>query len=157
VNQLGLTDGLGFDYQVVPPQIWPYDPLGIMAWLPTKVGPQTPLLFLGFSAGVVGLLGAALAWQWSGGKVLGLIAVDGWGVPLVTDFPTYRLSHDRFTHESSAWLGAGSESFYAEPAAPHLGLWAEPKRVQGYWVINQRTQPTTAAVFLQVLFARHLS
>lgn len=61
-------------------------------------------LFIGFSAGVVGAIAAAWKWRFVGGKVKGFVAADGWGVPLGGDFPIYRMSHDRFTHWSSAWL-----------------------------------------------------
>lgn len=98
---------------------------------------EIPLVFLGFSAGVVGAIGAAHLWQWAGGTVKALIAVDGWGVPLYGDFPVHRVSHDYATHWSSSLLGAGDEGFYADPPLPHLDLWRSPHTVQGW-----QTRPT---------------
>ena len=51
-------------------------------------------MFIAFSAGVVAAVTAAMQWQGEGGKIKGLIAFDGWGVPLLGDFPVYRVSHD---------------------------------------------------------------
>ena len=121
---------------------------------------QTELVFLSFSAGVVGAMGAAWTWQQLGGKVKALIALDGWGVPLYGDFPIHRVSHDHFTHWSSAWLGAGADSFFADPAVDHLDLWRSPQTVQGWWVPEDTTTQrsptaTTAAVFLTVLLKRY--
>ncbi|MBD2121908.1 hypothetical protein [Trichocoleus sp. FACHB-262] len=117
---------------------------------------QTGLVFLSFSAGVAGAVGAAWAWQQLGGQVKALIALDGWGVPLYGDFPIHRVSHDYFTHWSSALWGAGADSFYAEPAIDHLELWRSPQTAQGWWVpVENATQQsptaTTAAIFLTVL------
>ena len=121
---------------------------------------QTGLVFLSFSAGVVGAVSAAWTWQQLGGKVKALIALDGWGVPLYGDFPIHRISHDHFTHWSSALLGAGADSFYAEPAVDHLALWRSPQTAQGWWVPEDTTTQrsplaTTAAVFLTVLLKRY--
>lgn len=117
-------------------------------------------VFLSFSAGVAGAIGAAWAWQQLGGKVKALIALDGWGVPLYGDFPIHRVSHDHFTHWSSALLGAGADSFYADPAIDHLDLWRSPQTVQGWWVPTAATTPlqpiaTTVAVFLTVLLQHY--
>ncbi|MGL5881148.1 MAG: hypothetical protein ACRC2V_25690 [Xenococcaceae cyanobacterium] len=92
-----------------------------------------PLLFICFSAGVVGGIGAAIAWQMQGGKVNVFIAIDGWGVPLFADFSIHRFSHDYFTHWSSALLGAGEDSFYADPAVEHLEMWRSPQTIMGWW------------------------
>ncbi|MEP0871703.1 hypothetical protein NDA01_17970 [Trichocoleus desertorum AS-A10] len=121
---------------------------------------QTGLVFLSFSAGVAGAMGAAWAWQQLGGQVKALIALDGWGVPLYGDFPIHRVSHDYFTHWSSALWGAGADSFYAEPAIDHLELWRSPQTVQGWWVpvanpTQQSPTATTAAIFLTVLLQRY--
>lgn len=135
-----------------------------------KVQPvrKPPLLILSFSAGVVGAFGAALAWRGMGGEVKALIALDGWGVPLYADFPIHRVSHDYFTHWSSALLGTGEDSFYAEPPVAHLELWRSPQSAQGWWVpstvsnaqvgrSSQTSVPvqTTAAVFLLTLLTRY--
>lgn len=125
-----------------------------------------PLLFISFSAGVVGAIGAAWGWQLLGGRVKAFIALDGWGVPLFGTFPIHRLSHDYFTYWSSALLGSGEDSFYANPPVEHLEIWRSPQSVQGYWVhptastqpqnLHQAT-PTrlTAAEFLTMLIERY--
>ncbi len=92
------------------------------------------LVFIGFSAGVVAAIGAAQQWQAAGGTVKAVIAIDGWGVPLWGNFPIHRLSHDAFTHWSSALLGSGGDSFYADPAVRHLDLWRAPQQICGYHV-----------------------
>jgi hypothetical protein len=111
---------------------------------------QVPLIWIGFSAGVVGAIGAARQWQRLGGKVVAFVAIDGWGVPLYGDFPIYRISHDAFTHWSSAILGASEDSFYADPPVAHLELWRSPQTVQGWWMKSGGGDriPTTAAQFL---------
>ena len=106
---------------------------------------------IAFSAGVVAAVALLQRWQWSGGQVAGLIALDGWGVPLPTHYRTFRLSHDRFTHRSSGLLGSGSVNFYADPAVPHLQLWQAPQTVSG-WQLDTTSgyavQATTAIDFL---------
>jgi len=124
-------------------------PVGaIPPWLP----PGESLVFVSFSAGVAGAIGAAWMWQQLGGQVGAFFALDGWGVPLGGTFPIHRLSHDRFTHWSSAILGSGGESFYADPPVEHLDLWRDPQTAQG-WHVSQTAgietaAPTTAAQFL---------
>jgi hypothetical protein len=132
-----------------------------------------PLVFIAFSAGVVAAIGAATVLQVVGKSVQGLIAIDGWGVPLTACFPIYRLSHDYFTHWSSALLGAGQESFYADPPVEHLQMWRSPQTVQGWWVRSQQTsisskspsnlwdqsdppQATTAGEFILNLLTRSI-
>lgn len=120
----------------------------------------SPLVFIGFSAGVVGAIGAAWGWQLLGGSVKALIALDGWGVPLVGNFPIYRLSHDYFTHWSSAALGSGQDSFYADPPVSHLELWRSPQAVAGWRVhsVMAKSQPrsyTTAAQFMTMLLENY--
>lgn len=120
-----------------------------------------PLTFIGFSAGAVGAMGAAWLWQRSRGHVKGLIALDGWGMPVLGRFPVYRLSHDYFTHWSSAVLGKGIESFWADPAVDHLELWrsrsvpldVSPDTVKGWWLSptpagKYTALPTTAREIL---------
>lgn len=121
---------------------------------------KASVIFISFSAGVVGAIGAAWGWQQMGGTVNALIALDGWGVPLYGDFPIYRLSHDYFTHWSSALLGGGDESFYASPPVEHLDLWRSPKTVTGCWFRKtgfgfEPPTATNAALFLATLIERH--
>jgi hypothetical protein len=114
------------------------------------------LIFVAFSAGVVGAIGAARLWQRAGGQVQALVAIDGWGVPLYGDFPIHRVSHDVFTHWSSAGLGAGQSSFYADPAVEHLEIWRSPQTVKGWQMAAFHPQrETTAAQFLQSLLAHY--
>ena len=111
---------------------------------------------ISFSAGIVGAIGAATAWQLLGGKIAAFFALDGWGVPLVGNFPIHRISHDYFTHWSSALLGKGGDSFYADPAVEHLELWRSPQTVEG-WSISGNLQikrGTTVTQFLQRLLDR---
>lgn len=115
----------------VPTTIAPFDGIAIARFL----GQQSPppgLIVLAFSAGVVGAIAAAQIYQHQGGKISGFLAWDGWGVPLVGDFPLARVSHDELTHWSSHLLGGGEASFYAEPAVEHLDLWRDPHLVQGW-------------------------
>lgn len=121
---------------------------------------MSPVVFIGFSAGVIGEIGAAWGWQILGGKVKALIALDGWGVPLFGDFPIHRLSHDFFTHWSSSWLSSGQDSFYADPPVEHLTLWRSPHTVTGWWVhssVGESLSRTylTAAEFLTMLLKRY--
>lgn len=138
------------DYKVV-------SPVHILEFLQTHFGhPQQrrspPIVFIAFSAGVVGAISAASVWQSLGGEVLALIAIDGWGVPLFGNFSLHRLSHDYFTHWSSAMLGSGSDNFYAEPAVDHLTLWRSPHCVSGCYTKNsQIVSHLSAAEFLIML------
>ncbi|MCT7951512.1 hypothetical protein NG798_17045 [Ancylothrix sp. C2] len=118
------------------------------------------VIFISFSAGVAGAIGAAWGWQQRGGKVAAFFGLDGWGVPLAGDFPIYRLSHDYFTHWTSALLGTGDQSFYGTGATSHLQLWDMPQTVQGWWYNSASfglypVRPTTAALFLVSLLERH--
>lgn len=121
---------------------------------------ETPLVFISFSAGVVGAIGAAWGWQMLGGQVKAFIALDGWGVSLFGNFPIHRLSHDYFTHWSSSLLGSGFDSFYADPPVEHLKLWRSPQTVEGWRILHPdvETQPRsrlTAAQFLTMLLERY--
>jgi hypothetical protein len=106
------------------------------------------LTLIGFSAGVVKAIFLAQYWQAKGVKIAALIAIDGWGVPLIGNFPIYRLSHDYFTHWSSCVLGTGRKNFYADPPVNHLSLWSSPGEVTGWLVTGNLTQRTTALTFL---------
>ena len=117
--------------------------------------PTCPLIFISFSAGVVGAIAAGTAWRRMGGTVKAFIALDGWGVPLFGDFPIYRVSHDEFTHWSSALLGSGEESFYADPGVGHLELWRAPQTARGWWVKREgERELSTAAEFLAGVLER---
>ncbi|BBD56078.1 hypothetical protein [Planktothrix agardhii] len=133
-----------------------YSSLDILNFI-DKNNPKSAIMIIAFSAGVVGAIGAALAWQQLRGEIQGLIAIDGWGVPLIGNFPIYRISHDYFTHWSSALLGGGIESFYADPAVEHLELWRSPQTTKGWWIHQTSTglktaTPTTARTFIQNVF-----
>ena len=128
------------DWLIFPTNIYqPYSAIDIYQWL-KKYQPlateSQPLHFVAFSAGVVGAIGAAWAWQFQGGKIASFVALDGWGMPLLGNFPIYRISHDYFTHWSSALLGAGKDNFYAEPAVDHLDLWRSPCNCRGWRVTS---------------------
>jgi hypothetical protein len=158
--EIGLDTALVFPTDRNPP----YSAPAILQFLHQQLSrefPQTwltvPLVLIGFSAGVVGAVGAAWGWRSLGGKVQTLIALDGWGVPLWGDFPIHRVSHDAFTHWSSALLGTGSDNFYAEPGVEHLDLWRSPHTSHGWQIPADSTQPpiaTTAARFIAEVLVR---
>ncbi|MDJ0659666.1 MAG: hypothetical protein QNJ42_09255 [Crocosphaera sp.] len=132
-------------------QYHPYSGVHLLHYLQEKCKQKVQkLMFIAFSAGVVAAVTAAWQWQQQGGTIKGLIAFDGWGVPLWADFPTYRVSHDEFTHYSSAILGKGNLSFYADPAVDHLDLWRSPDRVRG-WMIDTRNPNHTALSYLPLM------
>ena len=144
---------------VFPAERYPaYSALHILWFLQQRQVPLSdPLVLIGFSAGVVGAISTAWVWQSWGGRVSGLIALDGWGVPLYGNFPIYRMSHDAFTHWSSGWLGRGERCFYADPPVGHLELWRSPQTIRG-WEISSHShytrQETTAATFVTALIQR---
>lgn len=145
------------DILIFPMEDYPaYSSGHILQFLRQNHSLSSPIAIISFSAGVVGAIGAAWGWQLLGGEVKAFIALDGWGVPLTGSFPIHRLSHDYFTHWSSALLGSGEDSFYAEPSVAHLELWRQPQTVVGYWIdkSQQKTQ-TTAAQFLTMLLDRY--
>jgi len=100
--------------------------------------------------------------------VKAVIAFDGWGVPLLGNFPIHRISHDRFTDWSSTLWGRNDSSFYAEPDVAHLDLWRSPQTAQG-WTNEaldsaptarlagggQKQYSTTAAQFLKHLLIQY--
>lgn len=150
---------------VFPAQEYPaYSGIHIFHFLSEKLGSPnslaSPVVFISFSAGVVGAIGAAWMWQLLSGKVEAFIAVDGWGMPLSGNFPIHRISHDYFTHWSSMLLGTGGDSFYADPPVEHLQLWRSPQTARGWWVCSVGGQPeqripTTAAQFLAEMLQRY--
>lgn len=121
------------DYLIIPSSIEPYNVPKLHQWLSQQLPNQTPLFFIGFSAGVVGAMGTAIIRQ---ENTQGLIAIDGWGVPLNASFPLYRISHDKFTHITSALLGNGQQNFYCSPEVSHLSLWQNPHLAWGWWEIK---------------------
>ncbi|GET35475.1 hypothetical protein [Microseira wollei] len=147
------------DILIVPGKDYPvYSGFHILQFVCDRLRDRTPtcpLVFISFSAGVVGAIAAAAAWRRMGGSVKAFIALDGWGVPLFGDFPIYRVSHDEFTHWSSALLGSGEESFYASPGVGHLDLWRAPQTVRGWWVKREgERELSTAAEFLAGVLER---
>jgi hypothetical protein len=158
---LGMRDSSGLDvnqWWVFPTERYPaYSGLHVWQFLRDRFSTidfdsnqPTAIVFISFSAGVVGAIAAAHLWQASGGQVQALVAVDGWGVPLSGNFPIYRLSHDYFTHWSSALLGTGEENFYATLEVNHLELWRSPQTAVGYAVSSNThfSVVTTAAQFI---------
>ena len=140
---------------ILPATIPPYSGMAVFNFLNQNSDRTSPLLCIAFSAGVVGAVFATFAWQSQNRTVSALIAVDGWGVPLVGDFTIYRLSHDYFTHWSSALLGGGEESFYADPEAHHLELWRSPQTIYGWRNARYYKIRCSAAEFLWDLLQRH--
>ncbi len=111
--------------------------------------PRDSVFIIAFSAGVVGAIAAARIWHRQGIRIVALIAIDGWGVPLFGDFPIHRVSHDYFTHWSSIALGGNATHFYADPAVNHLTLWQSPESVQG--VVEPSNRVVMAATFISEL------
>ncbi len=126
------------NYLILPTEEYPpYSAIAISQWLNQQQLAKTQALsFIAFSAGVVGGMGAATIWQLQGGKINHFIAFDGWGMPLLGDFPIYRVSHDYFTHWSSGILGTGESGFYADPVVEHLDLWRSPNSCIGWQVVG---------------------
>lgn len=116
---------------------------------------KSPIVFIGFSAGVVGGLQAAYLWQMFGGEVKAFIAIDGWGVPLAGNFPIHTISHDYFTHWSLLRLVPGNNNFYAQPAVEHLKIWRSPESVQGWWV-DPESQTNNNKIYLTVAEFLHM-
>lgn len=135
ITAMGLSQA-GLNFLVIPKSIRPDDFTAIQQWLSQKLNSNAGLFFIGFSAGVVGAIAAAIAWQQTGGTIQGLIAIDGWGVPLFGSFPIYRVSHDKFTHHTSQLLGRGRQNFYCSPDVSHLDLWRSPDSAWGWWEIK---------------------
>lgn len=159
---VGLGKGL-HPFLIFPGETLPvYSPQHVLEFLESEASISVPIICIGFSAGVVGAIGAARRWQTQGGTIRAFIAIDGWGVPLFGTFPIHRLSHDYFTHWSSALLGRGADSFYADPSVHHLDLWRSPQTVTGRWFSFTRhstgyslPRHTTAATFLTDLINRY--
>ncbi|KST61991.1 hypothetical protein [Mastigocoleus testarum] len=116
---------------------------------------KSPIIFIAFSAGVVGGLQAAYLWQFLGGRVKAFIAIDGWGVPLFGNFPIHTISHDYFTHQSLLRMPGGNNNFYAQPAVEHLEIWRSPQSVRGWWVNPNLTTKSTK-IYLTVSEFLHM-
>jgi hypothetical protein len=178
----GFLEGLGKPFDpstmcVFPAERFPaYSALHILKFLgeqwlnqdwQLRAASQNPLVLIGFSAGVVGAIGAATVLQSLGVQVKALVAIDGWGVPLWGDFPIHRLSHDRFTHQTSRLLDQShlaqtqgrthNASFYADPDVAHLELWRSPQTALGWSTAGygQKQYSVTAAQFLQKLLIQY--
>ncbi len=133
----------------------PYSGFHLVQYLQKK-GYKIPqkLIIIAFSAGVVAAITAAWQLQLQGSIIQGLIAFDGWGVPLLANFPIYRVSHDQFTHDSSVILGTGSMNFYADPAVEHLDLWRSPHLVQGWMTQTISSNQTMSSQMSLIDFLR---
>ncbi len=140
--------------------------------LPEVKKRESPIVLIGFSAGVVAAIATAWYWQAVGRQVKAVVAIDGWGVPLYGTFPIHRISHDSFTHWSSSIVEPLGDCFYADPPVSHLDLWRSPASSKGRWVnyTPERLSPSpkiwfplfssvstlsTAADFLTVLLHRY--
>jgi hypothetical protein len=113
-----------------------FSPVHTLQFLSQSFAISEPLVLIGFSAGVVGMAGAAWAWQQQG------------------SFPIYRLSHDGFTHWSSQVLGMGQDPFYAEPGVSHLDLWRSPNRAWGWWNKEGKRERANAATVVRQILSR---
>ncbi|MDX2271336.1 MAG: hypothetical protein NW237_05230 [Cyanobacteriota bacterium] len=109
-------------------------------------------IVVAFSAGVVGALGLASLHP----HLLGVIAWDGWCVPLRLPCRVSRLSHDLATHQNGWWWGQGQAQFYADPFVDHLQLWRDPRQVEG-WIYPSGASSSavrgTASHFLKMQLA----
>ena len=143
-----------------PEKLWqlpPYPSLEGLSWLLHQANAprqQQPLTVIGFSAGVVAAYPLLLGWHQRGGDG-SLIAVDGWGMPLVGLPSVYRLSHDLWTHRTSYFPSPaeGQGDFYAQPPVSHLDFWASPQQATGQGRLGcDAPRPMTALEFIaQVL------
>ncbi|MEB3342069.1 hypothetical protein [Okeania sp.] len=125
-------------------------------WYEKSITIDVPLLFIAFSAGVVGAIGAAWTWQMKGGQVKAVIAIDGWGMPLTGNFPIYKLSHDYFTHWSWGLLGSSDGNFYAHPFVEHLEIWRSPQTTRGWWLNQNSVEDETAIQITAAEFIRQI-
>ncbi len=112
--------------------------------------PDCPLQVIAFSAGVVAAYPLLLAWQGMGGNCR-LIAIDGWGMPLLGNLVIYRMSHDHWTHRTTYFPTAAESRgyFYAQPAVEHLKLWHSPHLATGIGRLGPIAQPMTALEFIR--------
>lgn len=122
-----------------------YSAYHLYCWLKLQNPAREELFFIAFSAGVVAAIGAIAALKLQKIQTSGLVAIDGWGVPLWGKFPIYRFSHDYFTHWSSALLGTGQTGFYSDPAVEHLAMWHSPENCGG-WITQPNSSPRKSTV-----------
>lgn len=117
--------------------------------------PDALLHIITFSAGAVAAYPWAMAWQRWGGRVR-LIAMDGWGMPLVGGGSIYRMSHDLYTHRTTYFPSPmeGEGYFYADPAIAHLSFWRSPHAVCGMGAIDGVVQPMTALDFIATVLTQ---
>lgn len=148
---------------VTPAHLWVL-PVGSVSELLSmllkgKPAPQTDQLLqvIGFSAGVVAAYPLVTAWQSLGGTSR-LIAIDGWGMPLLGDLSIYRMSHDQWTHRTTYFPSPGESNgyFYASPAVDHLTLWQSPHTTQGMGTLSKAAPyPMTALEFICSVLSTH--
>jgi hypothetical protein len=155
-GELYGSEAIPVAYAVPEANVWGVSPLHILQFLNQSVSVTEPILMISFSAGIVGAIAAAWAWQLRGGSIRAFVALDGWGVPLSGSFPTFRLSHDEFTHWSSQPLGIGQSPFYADPEVGHLDLWGSPDQAWGWWLQDGRPERFTAAEVICRILHGHL-
>lgn len=129
--------------------IWSAPELG--PWILSASAPQQDRLLhvIAFSAGVVVAYPLLMAWQHMGGTSR-CIAIDGWGMPLLGNLDIYRMSHDRWTHNTT-YFPSPQESqgyFYSDPAVDHLAIWQTPHTTHGFGAINTTAGPMTALQFI---------
>ncbi|MBE9069538.1 hypothetical protein IQ260_23105 [Leptolyngbya cf. ectocarpi LEGE 11479] len=140
---------------ITPERLWVL-PIGASSraipWL--LASPQRPQLaaelqIVAFSAGVVAAYPLLLTWQAMGGQGR-MIAVDGWGMPLVGDLAIYRVSHDGWTHRTTYFPSPVQSKgyFYAHPAVDHLSIWQSPQLSQGMGAIDTKVGSMTALEFI---------
>lgn len=143
---------------VSPTRLWVvpvWQTLGALPWLlqtHEPPDPNQPLQIIAFSAGVVAAYPLVLAWQHMGGQVQ-LLALDGWGMPLLGAEKVYRISHDRWTHTTTYWPSPQESAgyFYAEPAVDHLFLWQSPQATLGIGDVGGSSQVMTALEFIAMV------
>lgn len=136
----------------------PYDSLNIVNFLQENSVNlyENHLIFIAFSAGVVGALGAGRLWQRKGREVLAILAFDGWGVPLIADFPIHCLSHDVFTHYSSCFWVKNQGHFVAIPTVSHQDIWRSPLSINGYYYSEKETKKITEIDFINIILKHYI-
>ncbi len=139
---------------ITPDRLWVLPIWAAPQALPWLLSPNAPqcdrlLHVIAFSAGVVVAYPLLKAWQGMGGTSR-LVAVDGWGMPLVGNLVIYRMSHDWWTHQTTYFPTPDQSQgyFYANPAVDHLTLWQSPQSTQGIGSISQSGGSMTALEFI---------